>query len=133
MIKLNAREGAAEQNGSAWRGKALSAGIALSVLGGLGGCEIMNDTYVIETNPTGATVTFSNGDTCTTPCELTPWPTGPLEARITRVGYRTMTASIKPGPSGRVQPNPLRVELNLVAPTVPVETAPLAPAQDARN
>jgi hypothetical protein len=53
-----------------------------------------NDTWVAETTPPGATVTTSNGFTCTTPCSLTMPRRSEFVATIERDGCETVEATI---------------------------------------
>ena len=58
----------------------------------LGGCAtVLNGTnvdYAAESKPEGATVKFSNGASCTTPCKLEPRRKDDLRADITLEGYK---------------------------------------------
>lgn len=66
--------------------------VAATLAWGLGGCATVingtNTDYVASTNPEGALVTFSNGSTCTTPCELELRRKDDLRADITMPGYK---------------------------------------------
>ena len=57
----------------------------------LGGCATVlngaHQDYTTDTRPAGATVTFSNGATCTTPCKLEFARKDDLRADITLPGY----------------------------------------------
>jgi uncharacterized protein YceK len=82
----------------------------------------------INTQPIGATLQFSNGQSCTSPCTITVPPSQALSIQIMREGCQTQTASMIPtlGGAGVVlgslvdygtgavydlQPNPLTVTL----------------------
>lgn len=54
------------------------------------------DTWVVETNPSGADVTLSNGMSCTTPCSLQMKSEDGLTADIYKQGYEPVTATIQP-------------------------------------
>ena len=58
---------------------------------GLGGCAtVLNGTnvdYAAQTDPTGATITYSNGASCTSPCEIELKRKNDLRADITLEGY----------------------------------------------
>lgn len=58
----------------------------------LGGCAtVLNGTnvdYTAESKPEGATIKFSNGGSCTTPCKLEQRRKDDLRADITLEGYK---------------------------------------------
>ncbi len=58
---------------------------------GLGGCAtVLNGTnvdYAAQTDPTGATIKYSNGASCTSPCEIELKRKNDLRADITLEGY----------------------------------------------
>ena len=112
--------------------------------------------YVIETDPPGAAVELSTGQTCTTPCALRLKRRPGFTVTITREGYETVTATIASGVSagggaamaGNVilggiiggivdgtngsmndlSPNPLRVNMVALAAAPAAEAAPAADA-----
>ncbi len=59
-----------------------------------------NDTWVAETDPRGATVTTSNGFTCTTPCSLRMPRRSEFVATVERAGCETLQASVTHQVSG---------------------------------
>src|SRR5262249_38088209 len=113
----------------------MAAGIAVS----LAGCAtVMNGTktpYTTDSTPQGATVKFSNGQTCTTPCKLEFRRKDDLRADISMPGYKPTYILIQSklggqgfgniilggvvggivdgsnGASNRLYPNPLIVQL----------------------
>jgi hypothetical protein len=70
----------------------MSAAVAASMALALGGCAtVMNGTkvdYSSETNPSGALVKFTDGSSCTTPCELEFKRKNDQRADITLAGYK---------------------------------------------
>ena len=56
--------------------------------------------YVIETDPPGAQVELSTGQTCVTPCALRLPRRPGFTATITREGYETVEATVASGISG---------------------------------
>lgn len=70
----------------------IKAALAASLVVTLGGCAtVMNGTkvdYSSETNPTGALVKFTDGSSCTTPCELEFKRKHDQRADFTLEGYK---------------------------------------------
>jgi hypothetical protein len=66
--------------------------VAAALSFGLGGCAtVVNGTktdYSTETTPGGATVKFTSGDSCTTPCKLEFKRKNDQRADITLAGYK---------------------------------------------
>ena len=98
------------------------------VLATLGGCTTVGGNVRMKSDPDGATVRVSNGARCVTPCTLSLTGETPLQATFSKVGYKSVTARLTPGSLG-YRPNPLSIKMELAAPTIGVEAAPLAPAQ----
>jgi hypothetical protein len=59
-----------------------------------------DETYVIETNPPGATAALSTGISCTTPCSLRLKRRQSMTVDITRQGYEPVRATVTSGVSG---------------------------------
>jgi hypothetical protein len=82
----------------------------------------------IESEPPGADARTSQGQTCRTPCELTVPSGGELAVTVAMNGYQPQTLPVRPeasdGGSGKLQPNPVYVELQAVAPVKPGKKAP---------
>ena len=113
--------------------------MAAAVAVSLAGCAtVMNGTktpYTTDSTPQGATVKFSNGQTCTTPCKLEFRRKDDLRADISMPGYKPTYILIQSklggqgfgniilggvvggivdgsnGASNRLYPNPLIVQL----------------------
>lgn len=98
----------------------------------LAGCATMirgtEQQIAVNTQPTGATLQFSNGQSCTSPCTLTVPRNAALTIQISREGCQTQTASMIPTLGGAgvilgglidygtgavydLQPNPLTVTM----------------------
>jgi hypothetical protein len=80
-------------------------------------------TVRFESEPPGAEVKISSGQTCRTPCELSIQVAPELSAAFTLAGYQTQTVSLKSeesggfggiGSSARLSPNPVYAELHAV-------------------
>ena len=110
------------------------------------------ETYVIETNPVGAQVALSTGQTCVSPCKLKLKRKDEFTAKITKEGYEPVEASVESKIQGGVAigvagniiaggligavvdgnngsmldltPNPLKVKL------IPLKDAVAAPAKE---
>jgi hypothetical protein len=82
----------------------------------------------IESEPPGADARTSQGQTCRTPCELTVPSGGELAVTVAMTGYQPQTLPVRPeasdGGSGKLQPNPVYVELQTIAPVKPVKKPP---------
>ena len=84
----------------------------------------------IESEPPGADARTSQGQTCRTPCELTVPSGGELAVTVAMTGYQPQTLPVRPeasdggSSSGKLQPNPVYVELQAVAPVKPGKKAP---------
>ena len=111
----------------------------------LSGCATVmhgaNQTYLIDTDPVGATVKLSNGSTCTTPCKLELPRRYDFRADISLGGYRPVYVLVHSktggatfgnllaggiigavvdssnGASKQLSPNPLNVRLTVVGQT----------------
>lgn len=77
---------------------ALTAILAASSLG-LGGCAtVINGTsqdYEMKSEPAGANVSLSNGQSCTTPCKISLKRRNDLSATVEKDGYKTETVFIQ--------------------------------------
>ena len=82
------------------------------------------DTVRFESNPEGADVKTSSGQTCRTPCALALATEAPITVTYTLNGYLPATDTLEPvnvsGSPPKLQPNPSSIEL---------EPAPPAPKQ----
>jgi hypothetical protein len=78
------------------------------------------DTVRFESNPPGADVKTSNGQSCRTPCALALPTETPLTATFTLSGYLPETDNIDPvsitGSPPQLQPNPVAAELEAAPP-----------------
>src|SRR4051812_6244955 len=54
----------------------------------------------VNTNPVGAFISFSNGQSCTSPCNLKAKRSAPLALTITKAGCDTQTATMIPQLAG---------------------------------
>jgi hypothetical protein len=83
-----------------------------------------------ESNPPGADVRTTQGQTCLTPCAL-PVPSEPQSVTITKIGFVPQTVQVSVGdipdhsfwesaPPPTLVPNPVQVTLQPVAPPRPV-------------
>jgi hypothetical protein len=74
----------------------------------------------IESEPTGAEARSSQGPTCQTPCEFAIPSGSDFLVTVAMNGYQPVTVPVRPeSPGGKLQPNPVYVELQAVAPAVP--------------
>ncbi|NHK27619.1 hypothetical protein FF098_006875 [Parvularcula flava] len=73
---------------------------------------------LVVTVPSGATLTFTGGDTCETPCPVNV--TFQMKMTIAKAGYKPITYTLYGN-----NPGELLVELELVAPTTSVEEGAL--------
>lgn len=53
------------------------------------------DNLVIRSNPGGASVKLSTGETCTTPCELSRQVGQPFNITLSKGGYKSQTVNVK--------------------------------------
>jgi hypothetical protein len=78
------------------------------------------DTVSFESNPPGADVKTSNGQSCRAPCALALPTETPLTATFTLNGYLPETDTLDPvsitGGPPQLQPNPVSAELELAPP-----------------
>jgi hypothetical protein len=78
------------------------------------------DTVRFESEPPGADVKTSNGQTCKTPCALALPTEGPLTATFTLTGFQPATENIEvitnTGAPPNLRPNPVVVELTAAPP-----------------
>jgi hypothetical protein len=74
------------------------------------------DTVSFETEPAGADVKVSNGQTCKTPCALALPADQPLNVTFSAPGYETASETLAPvvqtGAPPRLNPNPVTAELS---------------------
>jgi hypothetical protein len=93
----------------------------LSSLGSSSGPEQVR----IESEPPGAEARSSEGPTCQTPCEFAMPPGTDFVITVVMTGYQPVTVPVRPeSPGGKLQPNPIHVELQPTAPAVPAKKAP---------
>ncbi|WP_421996120.1 hypothetical protein [Reyranella sp.] len=106
--------------------------IAIGVIALLTGCATIvrgtEQEVAVNTAPVGATVQFSNGQTCTSPCKIKSARNQSLMINISKPGCHTQTATMMPTLAGGgvllgglidygtgavydLQPNPLTVTL----------------------
>jgi hypothetical protein len=79
----------------------------------------------IESEPPGADARTSQGQTCRTPCELTVTSEGDLAVTVQMTGYQQQTLPVRTDKGdGRLQPNPVYVELQPAAPVKPAKPPP---------
>ena len=104
----------------------------------------------INTNPVGATVQFSNGQTCTAPCTIKSARNQSLMITISKPGCNTQTATMMPVLAGGgvllgglidygtgavydLQPNPLNLTLQCspegLNPVTPATMQPVSPSR----
>lgn len=69
----------------------------------------------IESEPAGAEARSSEGPTCQTPCELAVPAGSNFVVTVAMNGYQPVTVPVGPEMGGRLQPNPIHVELQPVA------------------
>lgn len=122
------------------------------VLSGLGGCATIirgtSEQVSVNTNPIGAHIQFSNGQSCTSPCTIKTKRDQSLQIDIAKDGCATQTATMVPSLSGGgvilgglidygtgavydLQPNPLTV--TLACAPLAAGPAPAAPASTAAS
>jgi PEGA domain len=78
----------------------------------------------IESEPAGAEAQSSEGPTCQTPCEFAMPSGSDFVVTIVMNGYQPATVPVRPeNSSGRLQPNPIHVELQPVPPLVQAKRA----------
>ncbi len=76
----------------------------------------------IESEPVGAEARSSEGPTCQTPCEFAIPSGSDFSVTVAMNGYQPATVAVRPeSPGGRLQPNPVHIELQPVAPTAPAK------------
>jgi hypothetical protein len=79
----------------------------------------------IESEPAGAEARSSEGPTCQTPCEFAMPRGSDFVVTIAMRGYQPVTVPVRPeSPGGKLQPNPVQVELQPVAPVAPAKKTP---------
>jgi hypothetical protein len=89
----------------------------------------------LESDPPGAEVKTSSGQTCRTPCELSVKVAPELSATFALNGYQPQTVSVRSDAGSKLAPNPVYVELR-AAPAAPpakkrVKKKPPPPAGEA--
>src|SRR5271157_2951032 len=75
----------------------------------------------LESDPPGAEVKTSSGQTCRTPCELTVQVAPELSATFALNGYQPQTVSVRSDAGSKLAPNPVYVELRAVPAAPPVK------------
>jgi hypothetical protein len=79
----------------------------------------------VESEPAGAEARSSEGPTCQTPCEFAMPAGSDFVVTVAMNGYQPVTVPVRPeSPGGRLQPNPIHVELQPAAPMVPAKKTP---------
>jgi hypothetical protein len=79
----------------------------------------------IESEPPGAEARSSEGPTCQTPCEFAIPSGRDILVTVAMNGYQPVTVPVGPESSGgRLQPNPVHVELQRAAPVMPAKKYP---------
>ena len=133
--------------------------VCVSVLVSLGGCATITrgttQPFSVNSTPVGATVSLSNGERCTTPCNMTLKRKHPIAVEICKVGYAPVATDILSAISGAggaamagnvlvggvigagidagsgamrdLRPNPLDVTLVEAAPGCVMPSFPLVP------
>ena len=80
-----------------------------------------SDVLRVESEPPGADVRTSEGQSCRTPCELTVAATSDFTVTYSLNGYQPQTTQVRTDPDGaKLQPNPVFAELQ------PLKPAPAA-------
>jgi hypothetical protein len=80
------------------------------------------EQLLIESTPAGAEARSSDGSTCQTPCEFAMPSGSDFSVTVTMNGYQPVTVPVGPGsPGGKLQPNPVYVELQPSAPRAPAK------------
>ncbi|MEM6851407.1 MAG: hypothetical protein AAF527_06750 [Pseudomonadota bacterium] len=97
---------------------------AVALLGGANGCVALNGPTQIVTTPGGAKAELGDGRSCVTPCALPIAREGETRLTLSKVGFKTLsvryvTTTLRP------PPRRAKFELDLIAPTVPVDATPL--------
>jgi hypothetical protein len=76
----------------------------------------------IESEPAGAEARSSEGPTCQTPCGFAMPSGSDFVVTIAMNGYQPVTVPVRrESPGGKLQPNPIQVELQPAAPVVPAK------------
>ena len=86
----------------------LAALVALSSVALSGCATVINGTsqdYKIKTDPSGATVKFTNGSTCVSPCEMSLKRRHDTRADITREGYKPVYVLVQSKTGGAAAGN----------------------------
>ena len=92
----------------------------------LAGCATAGDGATrIETNPDGAQAQLAGGESCLTPCALRFSQRGETRLTLSKVGFKTIELRYTTD-FWRRAPKTATFELELVAPTIPVEERPLS-------
>jgi len=96
------------------------------------------ETLRFESEPPGAEVKTSAGQTCRTPCEVTVQPASELSATLALNGYQAQTVSLHAEtPAGasspRLAPNPVFVDLKPVTPPGKKKLKRKLPVEAARS
>ena len=93
---------------------------------GLSGCaSITGAPTQIVTTPPGAEASLSTGEKCLTPCALPFAQEGVTRLTLSKVGFKTLQLRYRTSLM-RPPPRVARFDLELIAPTVPVEENPLS-------
>lgn len=78
--------------------------IAAVAVVGLSGCATVtrgtSETFIVTTEPAGATVRLSTGETCTTPCAVEKRRKHGFDVEIEREGYEPVATRVLPQVSG---------------------------------
>jgi hypothetical protein len=96
------------------------------------------ETLRFESEPPGAEVKTSSGQTCRTPCEVTVQPASELSATLALNGYQLQTVSLHAetpagASSARLAPNPVFVDLKPVTPPAKKKLKRKVPVEAARS
>ena len=76
----------------------------------------------IESEPAGAEARSSEGPMCQTPCEFAVPPGSDFVVTVAMNGYQPVSVPVRPdSPAGKLQPNPIQVELQLAPPVAPTK------------
>jgi hypothetical protein len=83
------------------------------------------ETLAIESEPPGAEVKTSLGQSCLTPCQLSVQYGSEFSVTLALSGYQPQTVSVRPEAEGatappRLRPNPVHVDLQAVTPKKPI-------------
>lgn len=124
--------------------------VAIGLIASAPGCATIirgtDQEVAVNTNPVGATVQFSNGQTCTSPCKIKAARNQSIMLNISKPGCHPQTSTMMPVLAGGgvllgglidygtgavydLQPNPLTVTLvcgaeGMTPPPMPVPAAP---------